>query len=110
MKAFCALLPLIFLGGCANRAIQPYLGKWNGGFVVEGVSGETGKELARNNLNGYLQIYATNRKFDLYLAGEQETVPYAQLAADKELSQRVKQALDAKQEGGAAGALLLCRT
>jgi len=64
------LLPL--LAGCGTRTAMPYLGKWSGGFDVEKVGpGAAIKDPERNRLKGFLQLYATNEKFELHLDGEQ---------------------------------------
>lgn len=71
--AWLPFVPLLLVG-CANQAIRPYLGKWNGGFVVDRSDDPKAKDLARNNLNGFLQLYGTDKKFVLHLNGEQEAI------------------------------------
>ncbi|RYG35796.1 hypothetical protein EON81_11650 [bacterium] len=69
-----APLLLLALVGCtrANKELLPYLGKWNGAFEVESLSGATDKDLKRETLRGYLVLYATNRRFVMHLEGEQQ--------------------------------------
>lgn len=74
---------LLFLGlfftarsSCSNKDMLPYLGKWPGGFVVGEVrrGPNTAIDQKRSSLKGFVQIYATNRKFKIHLEGEQETI------------------------------------
>lgn len=68
-----ALLAMIgFAAACAGKDAAPYLGKWNGKFVVES-AGED-KDLARNELKGFLQLYRTGNRFTLHLSGEQQSI------------------------------------
>ena len=51
---------------------MPYLGKWSGGFEVEKVGpGAAVSDPKRNSLKGFLQLYATGRRYELHLDGEQ---------------------------------------
>jgi len=51
---------------------MPYLGKWSGGFQVEKVRPGTAiADPKRNNLKGFLQLYATDHRYELHLDGEQ---------------------------------------
>jgi hypothetical protein len=68
------LFSALWSAGCEIRDNNPFLGRWTGKFAVESAGTETGKELARNDLKGYLQVYATHKKFEMYLVGEQETL------------------------------------
>lgn len=62
----------ILLAGCQRGASMPYLGKWSGGFEVDRVRpGAAIKDAKRNNLKGFLQLYATNSRYELHLDGEQ---------------------------------------
>ncbi|HEY0866184.1 MAG TPA: hypothetical protein VGE01_02330 [Fimbriimonas sp.] len=68
-----ALVPTLALAvclGCGNAEIEPFLGKWNGGFVAEEAAGAS----KRDNLTGYLQVYRTQDRFELFLQGEQQSV------------------------------------
>jgi hypothetical protein len=51
---------------------MPYLGKWSGGFTVDRVRpGVAVSDPTRNALKGFLQLYATERRYELHLDGEQ---------------------------------------
>lgn len=60
-----AILVTAALTGC-NKDHIPYLGHWDGGFVVTGA--ETGVPSAKLAMNGYLQLYRTNDKFLIQLS------------------------------------------
>jgi len=67
---------IIAEASCSNKDIMPFLGKWSGGFNVQRVTvgADTPKDRERSSLHGFVQIYATNRKFKLHLEGEQEAL------------------------------------
>ena len=70
------LFAVILASGCNNHSdLMPFLGKWSGGFVVTSIStGGTASDLKREQLNGFVQIYATKRSYKMELEGEQETI------------------------------------
>ncbi len=71
------LIPLVFLAaGCNPHAdMVPFLGKWSGGFqVTEITGGGKARDLKRESLMGYVQVYATSRSYKMELSGEQETI------------------------------------
>lgn len=79
---FLALVIALALTGraaCSNKDLIPFMGKWAGGFVVDRVKQgpDTDKDRKRSGLNGYLQIYGTQRSFKLHLEGEQQTLDIA---------------------------------
>jgi len=54
---------------------MPFLGKWSGSFVVSEIQGGgTDKDMKRESLKGYVQVYATNRSYKMEMEGEQETI------------------------------------
>lgn len=78
MKRLLWLLPLAALtAGCnPNQAWMPYLGKWNGRFLVDQITQgpNTAEDRQRYMLEGWLQVYATGQKYRMELNGEQVTV------------------------------------
>lgn len=72
-RAALALLALV-LAGCGDKAAMPYLGKWTGHLAVESAPGGTERDRRRSEMKGFLQLYATERRFTLHLEGEQQTV------------------------------------
>lgn len=80
-----AIFPILFLAialgftarsSCSNRDLIPFLGKWTGAFVVDVVreGPDTARDRTRSSLRGFIQVYATNRTFKMYLDGEQESL------------------------------------
>lgn len=75
MKRFAPLIFLIGLGGCADKAQLPFLGKWLGQFEVRDISsGGTDLDRKRESLKGYVQVYADKHKFVMRMEGEQEAI------------------------------------
>ena len=77
MKKLCLLFPLLLvLTGCThNKELLPFLGKWSGRFeVAEIEGGGTSKDLKREQLFGYVQVYATSRSYKMQMQGEQEII------------------------------------
>lgn len=77
MKKTVRLIPiLLFAAGCnANKDILPFLGKWSGKFEVEEIQGGgTAQDRKREQLKGYIQVYATGRSYKMEMTGEQETI------------------------------------
>lgn len=71
MRRAALLLPaLVLIGGCGDRKITPFLGKWSGALEVLRVKG--GGDPKPYELHGDLQVYV--RKFELNLTGPQQTV------------------------------------
>ncbi|RYG86575.1 hypothetical protein EON77_03550 [bacterium] len=74
MRRLALLLPTLILGGmiggCGDRNVTPFLGKWTGGLEVLRVQG--GGDPKPYELHGDLQMYV--RKFELNLTGPQQTV------------------------------------
>lgn len=70
MRRLVLLVPLLALGGCGDRKVAPFLGKWSGGLEVLSVRG--GGDPKPYELRGDLQMYV--RKFELNLTGPQQTV------------------------------------
>jgi hypothetical protein len=58
-------LSAVFFARGSNKELMPYFGKWNGQF-------DTTDEAA--GLRGYLQMYATGRRFVLDLQGPQQGI------------------------------------
>ncbi|MFZ4506256.1 MAG: hypothetical protein ACOYON_00995 [Fimbriimonas sp.] len=77
MRIWPAALLVALLAGasCGGKERLPFLGKWALRFEVTG-AGEGAKpaDLTRNELVGYLQIYATKNGFILFLEGEQQSI------------------------------------
>lgn len=69
-----AMIAATLRGGKSNENLRPFLGKWRGEFAVQQAGGKTGAEAKRYNLRGYLQVYATKRRFQMRLEGEQQGV------------------------------------
>jgi len=76
MKRFVVAAAVAALvAGCGNSEIVPFLGRWKAAFAVDGIAGGgSAKDMARESLHGYLQVYATNRSYKLHLEGEQEAI------------------------------------
>jgi hypothetical protein len=54
---------------------MPFLGKWSGTFTVSEIQGGgADKDMKRESLRGFVQVYATNRKYKMEMNGEQETI------------------------------------
>lgn len=51
----------------AHQDLRPFLGKWTGAFVVDPPN-------KRENLDGFLQMYATEMMFKMHLEGEQQEI------------------------------------
>jgi len=70
---------VVYQASSSNKTLVPYLGKWTGAFnvqrVTKGADSTTDRE--RSSLHGFVQIYATNRKFKIHLDGEQESLDVA---------------------------------
>ena len=75
-KTAIAILIGTMLVGCnMHTDLMPFLGKWIGKFQVSTVNGAgSEKDRAREELKGFVQIYATNRSYKMELEGEQETI------------------------------------
>lgn len=73
------LLYVTAQSSCSNKELVPYLGKWTGGFIVDSVSpaARSATDLKRNNLRGFIQVYATRHSFKMHLEGEQEIIDLA---------------------------------
>ena len=77
MKKLCLVIPVIsVLSGCNhNKELMPFLGKWIGRFEVSDISGGgTPTDMKREQLRGYVQVYATERSYKMEMEGEQETI------------------------------------
>ena len=77
MKKLCLLIPcILILCGCnRNAALMPFLGKWSGHFEVSDITtGGTASDCKRESLNGYVQVYATERTYKMEMQGEQEVI------------------------------------
>jgi hypothetical protein len=70
------LLTLTMRAKNSNQDLRPFLGKWSGEFKPESFRTGQGSEedLRRSRLEGYIQVYATNRKFKMHLEGEQQAI------------------------------------
>jgi len=54
---------------------MPFLGKWSGEFQVSEIQGGgTAKDMKRESIRGYIQVYATSRSYKMEMEGEQETI------------------------------------
>ncbi len=75
-KKISIVLVAVALAGCnMHKDLMPFLGKWKGSFEVSSlVSGGSDKDVQRETLHGYVQVYATGRKYKMELEGEQETI------------------------------------
>ena len=63
----------ILLCGCGHRDLMPFLGQWKATFAVDKIrEGGTDRDLRRESLHGFLQMYLTHQSFKLHLEGEQE--------------------------------------
>ena len=60
----------------SNRDLLRYTGKWSGGFTVDSIESgaNTESDRHRSRLEGYLQIYLTERRYKLHLEGEQQGI------------------------------------
>lgn len=67
---------LVYQASHSNKDLVPFLGKWTGGFNVQRVTkgADSATDRERSSLHGFVQIYATNRKFKIHLDGEQESL------------------------------------
>lgn len=65
-----------FLMSCGDPKTMPFLGTWNGGFVVEKVQQgpDTAGDRKRHELRGYLRMVLNKKKYEMKLDGEQQTV------------------------------------
>lgn len=74
VKRSLLLIPLALLAmSCGSKERTPYLGKWTLKFTPVSATPPLSKEmLARQELIGYLQVYATKNQYILYLEGEQQ--------------------------------------
>ncbi len=70
------LLGLTVRATNANRDLLTYTGKWKGGFTVDSITTGPDDEANRHRsrLQGYVQIYLSNRRFQLHLEGEQQGI------------------------------------
>lgn len=61
---------------CANKDLVPFFGKWSGAYEVDQVlKGADGpKDRERSKLEGFVQIYGSNRSYKMFLNGEQESL------------------------------------
>ena len=75
-KLWLAVPLLAILTGCNhNKELLPFLGKWSGQFDVSDIEGGgTAKDIKRETLKGYVQVYATERTYKMEMEGEQETI------------------------------------
>jgi hypothetical protein len=74
-RLLIAPLFALLIGCNHNKELMPFLGKWSGSFeVAEITGGGTAKDLKRESLKGYVQVYATERSYKMEMEGEQETV------------------------------------
>lgn len=70
MRRLALLLPVLLAGGCGDKSIQPFLGKWTGGLEV--LSVKTGGDPKSYELHGDLHMYV--RKFEMNLTGPQQAI------------------------------------
>lgn len=70
------LLTVTYRARSANQDLRPFLGKWSGQFTPDSFrSGpDTEEDRRRSRLEGYIQVYATGRKFKMHLEGEQQAI------------------------------------
>lgn len=70
-----AVLLASVLGGCADRAEVPYLGRWDGRFNVRTVDSTVPiRDPKRNSFRGFILFYRTLNRCALHMEGEQEAV------------------------------------
>ena len=77
MRKLCLAIPFLFLlAGCNHNAeLLPFLGKWLGRFEVSDIQGGgTAKDMKREQLRGFVQVYATDRSYKMEMEGEQEVI------------------------------------
>ena len=77
MKKICLVIPFVaLLSGCThNKELLPFLGKWSGRFEVTDIQGgATAKDLKREQLKGFIQVYADQRSYKMEMEGEQEAI------------------------------------
>ena len=77
MKRIASLiLAVVVASGCKTHSdLMPFLGKWLGTFVVSSIStGGTDADKKREQLTGYIQVYANHQSYKMELEGEQETI------------------------------------
>ncbi|CAN5419607.1 hypothetical protein BH11ARM1_BH11ARM1_03930 [soil metagenome] len=59
----------------ANSDLKPFLGKWNGGYVVTSIGPITDPNILKGNkLDGYVVIYGAEHKFAMELSGPQQDI------------------------------------
>ena len=70
-----SLLAAILSGCNMHGDLLPFLGKWKGKYEVKSiVGGGSDKDRVREQLQGFVQVYATNRSYKMEMEGEQETI------------------------------------
>jgi len=77
LRKIILVIPLFaILAGCnPNKNLMPFLGKWIGRFEVSEIEGGgTANDLKREQMKGYVQVYATERTYKMEMEGEQETI------------------------------------
>ena len=74
MRRSWMLIPVLALAGCGTKEGMAYFGRWSGRFAVESAEGSSEGDRLRSGMKGYLQIYATERRFKMHLEGEQQNV------------------------------------
>ncbi|MBI1332446.1 MAG: hypothetical protein JST12_18715 [Armatimonadetes bacterium] len=80
MKQTSAILPLAFIllaaAGCGDKKMMPFLGQWNGDFVVSKVNRGPDADIDRkhHSLHGYVSLRLDKKSYLLHLEGEQQQV------------------------------------
>ncbi len=73
--ALTILIGTMLMGCNMHTELMPFLGKWSGKFVVTTLkNGGSDKDRTREELKGFVQVYATHRTYKMELEGEQETI------------------------------------
>ncbi|MDR3690377.1 MAG: hypothetical protein P4L46_13430 [Fimbriimonas sp.] len=72
---FLTLLACCTAGCNMHKDLLPFLGKWSGKFQVRSIEGGgSSKDVIREEMHGYIQVYETGRSYKMELQGEQETI------------------------------------